>query len=382
MASIIKHWALSTTALAAASLAIASTAASAGTLTPIPDYPGATDNTSVLAINDNLEIAGGYVSSDGVEHGFYGPLGGTYTSFDIGTGGTYARAIGSDGTILAINNTDAFSSFSDVGQYEISPGGTVTQVTLGGVPAGGIVQGINSNGTFVGEVWGPSSAAGYTGTNAAYTSPITLPGISTSFVRPRSINDSNEIVGFYIGSISHGFVLEKGIAKTVNYVVTDPNLISAYGSTVTGTYLEGVNNAGLITGVWMDANYNPHAFLLSPDLTTFTDLAVPGATWEQSFGLNNSNDVVLSTDIGSFIYNPATSPGVPAGTAVFLPLPVSGGTDTFQFQFNVVTNQTYEIDPAIATGYVYKTGAGDPNFASVTPPSGVDGDLFRSHRLR
>jgi hypothetical protein len=41
---------------------------------------------------------------------------------------------------------------------------------------------------------------------------------------------------------------------------------------------------------------------------------------------------------------------------------------TFGFNFTVQTGQTYFIDPAVATGYIYKTGSGDPNFASVELP--------------
>jgi hypothetical protein len=37
---------------------------------------------------------------------------------------------------------------------------------------------------------------------------------------------------------------------------------------------------------------------------------------------------------------------------------------------------TYYIDPKIAIGYDYRTGTGNPQFAAVTPPSGIGGGKF------
>jgi hypothetical protein len=47
---------------------------------------------------------------------------------------------------------------------------------------------------------------------------------------------------------------------------------------------------------------------------------------------------------------------------------VIGTNVTYGFNFTVQTGQTYFIDPAVATGYVYEIGASDPNFASVELP--------------
>jgi hypothetical protein len=41
----------------------------------------------------------------------------------------------------------------------------------------------------------------------------------------------------------------------------------------------------------------------------------------------------------------------------------------------VTAGQTYFIDPTVATGYVYKVNAGDPNFASVILPA-IQSGLF------
>src|ERR1044071_2471165 len=73
---------------------LAASSALGGTLVPVTPFPGAT-TTIVFGINDDGVIAGSYRDSDGIEHGFFGPLNGTYTRFDYGGGssGTAPRAL-------------------------------------------------------------------------------------------------------------------------------------------------------------------------------------------------------------------------------------------------------------------------------------------------
>lgn len=61
---------------------------------------------------------------------------------------------------------------------------------------------------------------------------------------------------------------------------------------------------------------------------------------------------------------------MPAGAPpVNLPtVTVSGGQVVYGFNFTVAPGLTYYIDPAVATGYIYQTGSGNPNFASVVLP--------------
>jgi hypothetical protein len=57
--------------------------------------------------------------------------------------------------------------------------------------------------------------------------------------------------------------------------------------------------------------------------------------------------------------------------AVYLPTPGTqpNGLPAYTFQFAVQANTPVFIDPAIAIGYSYKIGLGDPNFASVRLPT-------------
>jgi Fibronectin type III domain/PEP-CTERM motif len=81
----------------------------------------------------------------------------------------------------------------------------------------------------------------------------------------------------------------------------------------------------------------------------------------------NNNDInAISYAYSTFQVSPTGGPG---SQPIQLPTEtVTGAGVTFGFSFTVQTGQTYFIDPAVATGYIYQTGSGDPNFASVELP--------------
>ncbi|HEV2097851.1 MAG TPA: PEP-CTERM sorting domain-containing protein [Stellaceae bacterium] len=79
--------------------------------------------------------------------------------------------------------------------------------------------------------------------------------------------------------------------------------------------------------------------------------------------LGNANDRAVSFAYSSFQTLPIGAP------PVVLPVTtVSGAGVVFGFNLTVAPGITYHIDPAVATGYIYRTGAGNPNFASVELP--------------
>jgi hypothetical protein len=53
-------------------------------------------------------------------------------------------------------------------------------------------------------------------------------------------------------------------------------------------------------------------------------------------------------------------------------LPSVGPDGTYHFNTTVVGGQTIFVDPKVAVGYDYAIGAGDPNFASVVLPTGIN----------
>lgn len=275
-----------------------STAAGAAVLAPLTPVPGSQPgSTAVLGISDNGYIAGDYKDADLSLHGFVGKANGPYTTFDAGAGGTESRAVNNQGRITGYSGANTCNPHQDCVEFERAPGGAISPVTKSGVQLFGTVQGILSSGVFVGDYHPAGSpldqTSGFYGANGQYTSDLTLP-FATRETEPRSINIGGEVDGWYIvpGDISRGFALSGGVVSIINY--PDP--------TETGTDLEGLNDGGWIAGQWSDALGNSHAFVLSPDLVTFTDIIVPGATQVQAWGINNAGEVAVSTDIGSFIY--------------------------------------------------------------------------------
>lgn len=75
----------------------------------------------------------------------------------------------------------------------------------------------------------------------------------------------------------------------------------------------------------------------------------------------------ISESLKSFVFEPSDSSNA---QNVYLPdVVIAGGVATYAFDMSVAAGQDYNIDPALAHGFVYKIGAGDPNFASVELPN-------------
>lgn len=90
-----------------------------------------------------------------------------------------------------------------------------------------------------------------------------------------------------------------------------------------------------------------------------------------SVAFTNSNTQIISRSSSFFNFTPLAA-GTPPG--VFLPT-VSGGVFHFSIGSVGPTSITF-IDPILAIGYDYQTGAGDPKFASVLLPTGIGDNLF------
>jgi hypothetical protein len=128
---------------------------------------------------------------------------------------------------------------------------------------------------------------------------------------------------------------------------------------------------------------------LQPSITSYTvqasDFAVPGYAFE--LGKNYSIEISLvqtkdglSTNLGNAnlqaiarVYADFT-PTQAGGPVVNLPVVLANGS--YQFNMTVQAGQTYYIDPEVAVGYDYATGAGDPNFLSVDLPDHIGNGLY------
>ena len=112
-------------------------AATLVTVTP----PAGSAGTTVFGINKHNVIAGSYVDASGVEHGFFGPLNGTYTTFDYGgtSIGTEPRALNDDGDIAGFA---ADPNFAVGAEFLREADGTVITFAKDGTPLDGVAQGI------------------------------------------------------------------------------------------------------------------------------------------------------------------------------------------------------------------------------------------------
>jgi hypothetical protein len=268
------------------------TTASAAVLVPVVPVPNSTVTTA-FAINDSNIVAGSYVSSiDGIEHAFFGTPDGNYTSFDAGSGGSEARGIANDGTIVGISNSQNGNT-SNEPIFERRPGGRLQNVTMSGNQLFGLAQGINGNDKFAGYYWNTQTFAtqGFVGRKASWKADVNVPA-ENQFTGALGINDSNVIVGYFFAPPLQGFILNGRQLTVVNY----PN------SNATGTILNGINNKGRVAGQWIDSKGNEHSFLYDSSTSIFTGIKVKGASVVRAWAINSAGAVAVSTDIGSFIW--------------------------------------------------------------------------------
>jgi hypothetical protein len=274
------------------------------TLIPVVTVPGSV-STAVFGINDDNVIVGSYVTSDGHEHGYFGTFDGNYTTFDVGNNGTEPRSIGNDGVIIGFSNSSQIGHEHSLQAFERLANGTIEPIKKRGAQVFGIIQGINNpRDEFVGDyAISDGDIEGYYGIKGKYKASLTLP-FDTTQTHPRGINGANAVVGAYnvTAQTSSGFLLQDGNVSTVNF--PDPSAVS--------TFLEGINDKGLATGIWEDEDSDISAFTWNTTSNAFTPIKVPNATLVEAFGVNKAGLVAVDSDVGPFIYCPKAKSKCPS----------------------------------------------------------------------
>lgn len=303
------------TLAAMAAIAALALPASAGTLIPVVPFPGST-STSVLGINDSNTIVGAYLDANGAEHGFVGSLDGTYTAIDYTThavDGTEPRGINNDGWVagyaLAGNEGLLFGY-----EFVRKPDGTMITIKKDGVALDGIAQGITKGELSVGDHWDTVNFIryGYYAKKGKYKEDLTLP-FGTTRTAPRAINSAGTVAGFFSLSGMHAFLLKNGVASQIDY--PDDRAVA--------TLFEGINDKGLVSGGWQDADGNSFAFLYDSNASTFTPFTVDGASSVQLWGANKAGLIPVDTETGAFIYCPKKPNKCPGnGTQISLGAPI------------------------------------------------------------
>ncbi|MFZ0953234.1 MAG: beta-propeller fold lactonase family protein [Candidatus Sulfotelmatobacter sp.] len=192
------------------------------------DYPGGTLN-EVRQINNQGEMAGRYVDTEGVYHGF----------------------VVQNGMFTPINFPDSL---------------------------GTAVWGINDNGDLVGRYFDAKGITnhGFLFSNGVFTT-IDPPGTTLTYAE--GINNVGQIVGFFTDAKehTHGFLLSAGVYSTVDFP----------GSILTN--ILKVDNVGAMVGYYDDSSGNEHGFLFQNG--KFTSFDYPGAFLTDGYGINNGGQI-------------------------------------------------------------------------------------------
>jgi len=269
--------------------------ADAATLIPVTPPAGAAQ-TIVFGINKHAVIAGAYIDENGVTHGFFGPLNGTYTSFDYGgtSTATTPRAIDDNGDITGFADDPSFT----IGiEFLRQADGTLMPIQKDGVTLDGVAQGIIKKGeTSTGDYIDPNTGirTGYLAKDGIYQSDVSL-SLDVLTTNPRALNKHGTLAGFYVendGVTTHGFILRDGGLQVID--------ADNSGTTV----LEGINKKELTAGWVTDTNGEPHAFVYDNATGLFTSIDVPdGSPGQQAWGVNDKGQIAVSTNAGnSYIY--------------------------------------------------------------------------------
>ncbi len=238
------------------------------------DYPGAAGYINSSGINDKGDVAGYFLDAAGDFRGFVRFRNGRFSAPIIApndTGVTFAADINNTPTVCG----ESYDSVNDDYHGYLLTNQTFTSFDIEGARST-TVNGINVNGDFVGG-FGPDAE-----TTEAY---IDIDGEITSFSIPgassvaTAISGSGMVVGNYTltaDSSLHGFF--RNATGDLNYPVDFP------GSTFTG--LRGINDRGLVVGVYGDADSVTHGFVLKLP-ATFLSFTYPEATYTTLGGVNN-----------------------------------------------------------------------------------------------
>lgn len=135
-------------------------------------------------------------------------------------------------------------------------------------------------------------------------------------------------------------------------------------------------------GLVLSRNLQPSvtSYSVNPsDFTVATDKFELGKNYSIEISLMQTRDGtsgnLSNTNLESIarVYADFT-PNAGGGPPVNLPVVLDNGA--YKFNMAVVPGVTYYIDPAVAIGYDYAIGLGDPNFQSVSLPLGIGDGLF------
>jgi hypothetical protein len=266
------------------------------------DVPGvgnsALQGTLAISINAGGDIAGVFITASNAAHGFVRAAAtGTISKFDAPnagtavTQGTFATRIELAGNVTGMyaDSNNAYHGFLR------APDGTITEFDVPGAPTtmghrGTIPLGVNAALQITGFFVDANAVRhGFIrAANGTFTT-FDFPGAGTGPTQgtvPVKINGPGGVMGFYVdgNQVFHGFVRNAG--GTFSLPIDAPNagrVAAGKGLKFTGTLVHSFDGLGGVGGIYTDANFVFHGFLLSAS-SVFTSIDVPGASTTGVFG--------------------------------------------------------------------------------------------------
>jgi uncharacterized membrane protein len=287
----------------------------AGNVTRLNGPTGAM-SAGAIGISETGVVVGSWTAGPGTLQQPYVYSGGTYTLSGLsipGATAVYARGISPDAHYLTGYYTKTTGGNAGF-VYDLLAGSMSAILDAGSVSL--IAQGINSYGQVVGNYSSSGVSRGFIyDLHTAVRTDFAFSG--TSNMAPRAINDQGQIAGWLTFS---GGLEQAWIGTAAGYQLL-PGIAGQH------TVGEGINNLGQVVGFYTDPELGGQS---------------PG-----------------------FISSPAVLPGAP-------------GADphVYTFSTTVVADAPIFIDPLVAVGYSYKTGAGDPRFKTVSLPAGIGDNQY------
>lgn len=238
--------------------------------------PNTSRFASTISINNHGAITGDFTDANNVTHGFVRSPSGNFTTFDApgarsveGTfEGTLPTSINNDGTIAG-NYVDSkevihgflrdpagrFISFDVPGAHFAAGYGTFPTR----IDGAGAVTGHYADAHYVMHGFARSPGGEFTTFDAPDADKTPGSGNGTF---PRSINSGGTITGYYIDAknVVHGFVRGPG-GEFNTFDAPGAGSVAASGY---GTFPNSVNDAGAVTGHFTDAQGATHGFVRSP----------------------------------------------------------------------------------------------------------------------
>ena len=228
-------------------------------------------------INNARVVTGYYADSSSNYHGFVWQNGVLETVNYPGAQNTLLYGINNQGVAIGYYGD---GTTNHAVTYTIS---TATWTSLPDIPdySQNDAYCINDLGFAVGNAYeGSSSAAWIWDPKAASYSMFAVPGAAESTTSPSCLNNKNQVAGYYADSngVYHGFLKEYGTYATIDF----PGAADSF--------LDGINDAGIIQGQIIDASGAADGFVASPG-GVFTEVNYPGAAATAIVGINDRGDL-------------------------------------------------------------------------------------------